>query len=210
MLALASSLPALAQNRDRHGPPDTEAYIAQLLRADRLEMLQPERVIAKLALPEDAVVADLGCGPGVFALPLGQHLKRGMVYAVDVEPRQLDALRGRLEAEGVTNVVPVLASYSNPHLPPGRVDLVLVVDTYHHIDDRAQYFRGLRAALRPGARLVLLEYEPGDLPVGPPASHKVPTEKRMAELREAGYELEESFDSIRYHDFEVWSASGSR
>jgi len=123
---------------------------------------------------------------------------------VDVEPRQLDALRARLLAEKVENVVPVLASYSDPYLPHGRIDWIWIVDTYHHLEDRVAYLRTLRGDLKPDGRLAILEYKPGDLPMGPPADHKVPHEQRYAELREAGFELVKRFDRHQYHDFEIW------
>jgi len=191
-------------NRDLHGPPDVDRYIQALQREERVRELDPEAVIRALGIAPTAVVADLGVGPGVLALPLARHLSDGIVYAVDVEPRQLDALRERLRSEGIHNVVPVLASYSDPHLPPHGVDWIFVVDTYHHLEDRVVYLRGLRQDLAAGGRLVILEYKPGDLPVGPPADHKVSHEQRFGELDAAGFERVERFDSHRYHDFEVW------
>ena len=202
-LACAGGLGGPA-NRDRHGPPDVGRYIQGLQRPERVRELDPESVIQKLGIPRDAVVADIGSGPGVFALPLARHLSGGLVYAVDVEPRQLDALREHLLAGGVENVVPVLASYSDPHLPPGAIDWILIVDTYHHLEERVDYLQALRGDLADGGRLVILEYKPGELPVGPPASHKLSYEVRFAELREAGFQKVREFDIHRFHDFEVW------
>ena len=196
-------------NRDRHGPPDVEHYIAMLESEERVRELDPPGVIRALALPTGATVADLGSGPGVFSLPLARHLTQGIVYAVDVEPRQLDALRLRLRAEALGNVVPVLASYSDPHLPPGRIDWIFIVDAYHHLEDRVTYLQGLQQDLAPGGRLVIIEYKPGDLPVGPPASHKLSLEKRFRELRQAGFELAAEHDMHRYHDFDVWRLAAS-
>jgi SAM-dependent methyltransferase len=197
-----------AANRDRHGPPDVERYIEGLQSEERIRELDPEGVIRTLGIAETAVVADIGSGPGVFSLPLADHLAKGLVYAVDVEPRQLDALRERLIARGIDNAIPVLASYSDPHLPPRGVDWILIVDTYHHLEDRVSYLRALRDDLAPGGRLIILEYKPGDLPVGPPADHKLSHEERFGELSDAGFELVESFDDHRYHDFESWRPIG--
>jgi SAM-dependent methyltransferase len=202
MLALVS--PLVAQHRDHQGPANLDAYIEHLLRPERVGYLQPDLVISRLDLPKSAVVADLGAGPGIFALPLGRHLEQGLVYAVDIEPRQLDALCARIDTAGIENVIPVLATAANPHLPPGRLDLVIIVDTYHHLENRIVYFRELRKTLRDGGRLVILEYKPGDLPVGPPAGHKIAPQVRESELKAAGYELAESFDTHTYHDFEIW------
>ncbi len=197
-------------NRDRHGPADIGRYIQRLQSEERVRELDPEGVIRALDIPRNAVVADLGVGPGVLTLPLARHLSGGLVYAVDVEPRQLDALRERLQRDDVHNVIPVLASYFDPHLPPQGVDWIFVVDTYHHLEDRVVYLRGLRADLAAGGRLVIIEYKPGDLPVGPPADHKLSHEDRFEELRRAGFERVERFDTHRYHDFEVWEPVSAR
>ena len=117
--------------------------------------------------------------------------------------------RDRVTDAGLDNVVPVLASSFTPHLPPSHVDLVLVVDTYHHLEDRADYFRRLRSMLRPGGRLAILEYKSGPLPVGPPAGTKLPEGRRAEELQAAGYSMLRSFDLHEYHDFEVWVPSTS-
>ena len=212
ILAIALSGGAAAQtdaNRDAHGPADVHSYIESLLSEERIAELRPDDVVGALMLPENAMVADLGSGPGVFTLPLARQVSRGVVYAVDVEPRQLDALRDRVTDAGLDNVVPVLASSFTPHLPPSHVDLILVVDTYHHLEDRANYFRRLRGMLRPGGRLAILEYKSGELPVGPPAGTKLPEGQRAEELQAAGYSMLRSFDLHEYHDFEVWVPSTS-
>ena len=170
LVLVAHAEPARSQeapNRDPHGPADVQSLIESLLSDDRVAELQPERVITSLMLSEDAIVADLGSGPGVFTVPLAKELSRGVVYAVDVEPQQLDALRQRLIEADLHNVVPVLASFSTPHLPPAALDLILLVDTYHHIEQRIEYFRQLRSVLRPGGRIAIIEYKSGELPVGP-------------------------------------------
>lgn len=205
-LALAAGCvaPEQGSNRDPHGPADVDDYIERLESPTRLAELQPELVVERLALAPDAWVADIGCGPGVFALPFASAVPRGVVFAVDVEPRQLDRLRERLKAEGATNVVPVLASFDTPHLPEGRFELLFVGDTYHHFENRVAYVRGLANLLGPHGRLAILEYKPGPLPVGPPPEHKLAEGQLERELVEAGWRLEARFDTHEFHDFQVW------
>ncbi|HJO26377.1 MAG: SAM-dependent methyltransferase [Planctomycetes bacterium] len=191
-------------HRDRHGPPSLERYIKMLASEKRVAELRVADTLSALDLPADAVVADVGCGPGVFTLPLARACPSGVIYGADVEPGQLDALRTGLKKNDLTNVVPVLASYHDPHLPPGRVDLILISDTWHHIDDRPDYLRRLEGYLAPGGRLAFVEYKPGDIPVGPPGKHKLAAGQREAELAAAGWKRLESFDLHTWHDFETW------
>lgn len=205
----AQESPATATtNRDLHGPADTERYIAMLGSEGRVKQLKPELVAEKLRerlqLRPNAVIADIGCGPGVFEWPFAALVPEGFVLATDVEPAQLDALRAGLAERGIENVVPVLASYETPHLPPGLCDVIFIADTYHHIEDRVVYFQRLRKSLSEDGALVLLEFKDGELPIGPPAAHKVLLVDRHAELAAAGYELHESLGTHIWQDLEIW------
>lgn len=195
-------------NRDLHGPRDTAKYVAMLQSDERIRELKPELVVERMfefaGLRPDSVLADVGCGPGVFVWPLVKLVPDGFVFAVDVEPAQLDAVREGLLERRIENVVPVLASYSTPHLPRSSCDTIFIADTYHHIEGRVAYLELLLTQLKPGGFLVLLEYKEGDLPVGPPADHKVPKAERHAELRQAGFELDRELSTHLFHDFEFW------
>ena len=193
-------------NRDAHGPPDVDAYVKALLAPERVERFQVPLVLDSLDPEPDAVIGDLGCGPGIFSTAFARRCPRGLVYAADVEPRQLDALNARLAAEDIRNVVPVLASRADPHFPPGALDLVFVADTYHHLEERVAYMRRLASALKPGGRVALLDYKPGKLDHGPPPEHKLPAGTMEREMREAGYVLVQTFDTHSDHDFQVWRA----
>lgn len=198
-----------APNRDAHGNQDVAKYIATLESPARVAEMRPDFVVAELRLASDDVIADLGCGPGVFALRFAQAAPHGVIYAVDIEPRQLDRLREHLLATGIENVVPVLCSATSPHLPPGSCDVIFIGDTYHHIRERAAYMRQLKRAFAANGRLALFEYKPGQLPVGPPPAHKLQPGELARELTEAGYELVTDFASHAYHDFQVWRVSTS-
>jgi SAM-dependent methyltransferase len=109
------------------------------------------------------------------------------VFAADVEPDMLRYLGERAHREHLHVLVPVAASTERPNLPE-PVDLVLVVDTYHHIDDRVAYFGKLRADLRSGARLAIVDFKP-DSPTGPPVERRISAAQVTAELGKAGYSL---------------------
>lgn len=193
-------------NRDKHANPDVAQYVEALQSSGRIADLKIDVVIAKLALPPDAEIGDLGCGPGLFALAFAKACPQGVVYASDLEPGQLDAVRAKIHARDVRNIVPILASEDDPHFPPAQIDVVFIGDTYHHLVARVDYMKRLAKTLKPGGRLVILEYKPGRLSVGPPPEHKLPAGVMERELVAAGWKRVERFDTHPNHDFEVWRA----
>jgi ubiquinone/menaquinone biosynthesis C-methylase UbiE len=149
---------------------------------------QPARIVGALALAPGMMVADVGAGTGYFERALSAAVgPTGAVLAVEVEPALVTHLRARAEREGTANVVPVLGSADDPRLPAGRVDRVLLVDTYHHVNDRVAYFRRLGRALAPGGRIVVVDWEKRADAVGPPLDHRLAREQVLAELARAGY-----------------------
>src|SRR5258708_26469910 len=116
-------------NRDPHGPQDVEHYIASLLAPERIERFQVPLVLQKLDPAPDALIGDLGCGPGIFSLAFAERCPAGVVFASDIEPAQLDALAARARQAGLVNIVPVLAALPDPHFPPARMNLVFIADT---------------------------------------------------------------------------------
>jgi len=154
---------------------------------------KPAELVAVLQLRPGMTVADLGAGTGYFSRYLSTAVgPAGTVFALETEPNMVTRLRERSESEHTANVVPVLASFDNPRLPTGSVDVVLIVDTFHHIDDRLPYLRNLAKALKPGGRVAIVDWEKRQLPVGPPADHKLAREQVIAEMESSGYALREA------------------
>jgi predicted methyltransferase len=157
----------------------------------RDEWQRPEALVAALALEPGMVVADIGAGTGYFSKRLSAVVgASGAVFAVEVEPNLVAHLRDRAEKENTPNVIPVLASASNPRLPPASVDLALFVDAYHHVDHRQAYLALLRTSLRPSARVAIVEWKPGPQPFGPKEEdHKIARTQVEREMKQAGFEL---------------------
>ena len=195
-----------AGNRDRHGPKDVPTYIKMLEDPKRDPYQKPDEVVAALKLAPDAAVADLGCGPGYFTLRFARAVPKGVVYAIDVEPKQLDRLNEHLTKSGVRNVVPVLSTHDDSRLPPASVDVVAIIDTYHHFEDRVKYMERLKDALKPGGRVAIVDYHKKKLPVGPPPEHKMAREDEMAEMEKAGYHLVEEPAILPYQYFLIFQA----
>lgn len=148
---------------------------------------KPEEVIRALALASDALVADVGSGTGYFAVRLSRAVPRGHVYGADVESDMVRYLAERGRREGLTNLTAVQAAPDDPRLPR-PVDLVLLVNTYHHVAHRPAYFERLRGALRPGGRVAIVDFLP-DAPAGPPRQARIPAAFVKEEMGQAGYGL---------------------
>jgi cyclopropane fatty-acyl-phospholipid synthase-like methyltransferase len=161
----------------------------------------PDRVIGALGLKPGMSVADIGAGTGYFSMRLAKAAGVS-VYAVDIEPAMIDHLKKRAAAEKTTNVTAVLASATSPNLP-AAVDVVLVVDTYHHLPNRPSYFRELRTSLRPGGRVAIVDFRK-TAPDGPPEHFRFTPQQIEGEMKDAGYALEVSHDFLPRQHFLIF------
>jgi SAM-dependent methyltransferase len=187
---LRAQEPSAHGHRDSHGnPKDLDAYIARLMDPARDAWQKPDELIRALQLKDGQVACDVGAGPGYFALRLARTVgSAGLVYAVDVEPRILNALRQNMSKAGAQNVVPVLGHANDPLLPRGACDLILVVNTYHHFPDRVAYLRRLARSLREGGRLVNVDFTKA-APIGPPPPERISREEFLREAESAGLKM---------------------
>jgi cyclopropane fatty-acyl-phospholipid synthase-like methyltransferase len=206
---LAAVLPAgFAQSpaTHHHGFSNAEKWAHVFDDPARDAWQKPHEVIEALALAPDARVADIGAGTGYFAARIANLRPQGTIYAVDIEPDMVKYLGERAEREHLPNLRPVAASADDPHLP-GKVDLVLVVDTYHHIEQRERYFSRLRASLTPGGRLAIIDFTPAS-PEGPPKSARIPADSVKRELARAGYVLQAEHGFLPRQYFLVFAPRG--
>lgn len=150
----------------------------------------PERAIDALGLMQGLTVADVGAGSGYITVRLARRVgSTGRVYATDIQPEMIALLEQTLTAEGITNVTPVLGLVDDPQLPVGAVDLELLVDVYHEFAEPQKMLRGLRDALKPGGRLVLVEYRKEDGAVPIRAEHKMTIAEAKLEVEAEGFTL---------------------
>src|SRR5688572_11377129 len=159
---------------------------------------KPHDVIQALALKPDAVVADIGAGTGYFATRLAHMVPKGRVYAVDTEPDMVRHLGERAKRDGLKNLSAVAGAPNDPRLPQ-KADVVLLVDVYHHIGEREQYFSKLAGHLTPDGRVAIIDFRM-DSPDGPPKAARIEPERVKAEMKRAGYETaqEHSFLPNQY------------
>jgi ubiquinone/menaquinone biosynthesis C-methylase UbiE len=197
---------AQTQHQEHHPPRSTSRYIQALEDPSREAWQQPEKVMSTLALKRGEQVADVGAGPGYFTLRFARAVgPSGKVYGVDVSREMLDYLEKQARAEHLSNIQPVVALPHDPKLPPGSVDLIFICDTLHHISDRARYLPLLLRALKPGGRLVNIDFHKRALPVGPPVEMKIPKAEMIREAESAGFRLVQQYDFLKYQYFLVFA-----
>ncbi len=130
-----------------------------LERPEREKEEHTSKLLPPLKIKPGDVVVDMGSGSGYYTTRLAKLVgERGKVYAVDVQPEMIAILRKRLEAEKITNVELVQGTATDPKLPAGAVDLVLMVDVYHEFTHPHEMTEAMVKALRPGGRLVFVEF----------------------------------------------------
>ena len=199
---LAALLALLAASLLASGCADLKRLAYEGLGRDRWQ--QPEKVIDSLALRAGNAIADLGSGGGYFTFRLADAVgAEGTVYAVDVDADMTEYVEERAREAGYGNVRSVLAEYADPLIPEPRVDLIFTCNTYHHLEERAGYFRNAQKYLRPGGRVAIIEYSQGSWLN---RSHYTAAEVIKREMAEAGYRLEREFDFLERQSFLVFAA----
>jgi len=195
-LCLAVSLPVFAQMHDHHEHPfdNAEQWAKSFDDPARDAWQKPDEVIRALALPSDASVVDIGSGTGYFAARLARAVPRGRVLGVDLSRDMVRYLNERAKREGLANLASQAGAPDDPRLL-GPVDLVILVDTYHHIGARERYFRRVRDALKPGGRLAIIDFRL-DAPMGPPPESRIAPERVKQELARAGFAIDAEYDFL--------------
>lgn len=165
----------------------------------------PDRVIDALGLTPGRSVADVGAGTGYFTVRLAKSKAAPLVYAVDIEESMVKYLRERAAQEGLKNVVAVQAAADRTNLS-APVDVVLIVNTYHHIGNRVAYFRELQKLMKPSARLAIIDFRKG-APGGPPDEFRLLPEQISSELAQAGFTLQIQHDFLPRQEFLIFQVS---
>jgi ubiquinone/menaquinone biosynthesis C-methylase UbiE len=189
----------------QHSFADVARYAKSFDDPARDAWQMPDRVIAALELKPGQVVADVGAGTGYFTVRLARSPAAPKVLAADIEESMLDYIRQRAQKEGLKNVIAVKASPERTNLPE-PVDVVLIVDTYHHIANRVAYFTALRSLLRPGGRLAIVDFKK-DSPEGPPVQFRFTPEQITAELTQAGFSLKAQHTFLPRQMYLIYAAN---
>lgn len=198
VLVLAGTLGTLAQTVSSPGVHPISgrrfAFVmgwqgaAWLDRPEREVEEDPDLALKTIGIAKGSTVADIGAGSGYMTVRMAALVgPTGRVYATDIQPEMLAMLRARLEEERIANVRLVQGEMDDPKLPPASLDLVLMVDVYHEFSEPQKMLRGIRAALKPAGRLVLLEYRKEDPRIPIRFEHKMSITEARMELEAEGF-----------------------
>jgi ubiquinone/menaquinone biosynthesis C-methylase UbiE len=178
-----------------------------LERSERDEEEAPDVALNVLKIPKGASVADIGAGSGFITERLAARVgPTGHVFANDVQPQMLQMLARRLAIRKITNVTLVQGTIDDPRLEPASVDLEIMVDVYHELSQPQTMLRHLREALKPGGRLVLLEYRKEDPTVPIKFEHKMSVAEAKMELEAEGFTLAKVDEALPRQHILVFTA----
>ncbi len=157
---------------------------------ERAHWQQTDRVIQAIGIQPGEVIADIGAGSGYFTFRFARATgSQGKVYAVEIERTWLDYLEARAVHEGLSNIETVQAGTAVSGLPAACCDVIFLCNTYYMIADRVAYLEHLAEGLRPGGRVVIIDWLRRPLPRGPALHYKLTTQQVHSEIRQAGLEV---------------------
>lgn len=203
----ASPVYELRQNHssDGIGKYYMEREIAQVMgytgagwleRPNREAEEKPSQIVNLLNLQPDDVVADIGAGTGHLSFLIAPLLPAGKVLAVDIQPEMLEIIGYFKQEKNINNVEPILATLTNPNLPPESIDLAIMVDAYHELAYPQEVMTEIVKALKPGGRVVLVEYRGENPFIMIKRLHKMTQQQVKKEMQAVGLVLQESINSL--------------
>lgn len=203
-LALVAALSVVADAQLASRTADE--WIKTLDSPQRIAGLKIDEIVGKLQIKPGQAVADIGAGSGAFEGALSAAVSpKGTVYAVDIEQGLLDHIAQRAKDLNVTNVRTVLGKFSDPNLPVNNIDLAMINDVLHHIQDRAGYLKSLAGYIKPGGRIAVIDFYPER------GSHRDQPELQVTKaqvaawMAAAGLKPSEEFDLFPDKYFVVYS-----
>jgi SAM-dependent methyltransferase len=206
--ALAAQSPGVHPVSGRRFAPVMGWQGAEWLeRAERDDEEEPNVALSVLKIAKGSAVADIGAGSGFVTERLAARVgPTGRVYANDLQPQMLQMLAARLAKKKITNVTLVQGELDDPRLPAASVDLELMIDVYHEFSRPQAMLRRLREALKPGGRMVLLEYRKEDPSIPIKFEHKMSVAEAKMEVEAEGFTLAKVDESLPRQHILIFTA----
>jgi ubiquinone/menaquinone biosynthesis C-methylase UbiE len=168
-----------------------------LVRPERESDERPDQALDAIGVPRGSTVADIGAGVGYFTWRLAERVgASGVVYGEDIQQQMLDMLAKNVESRHLVNVREVLGAPDDPKLPKNSLDLVLLVDVYHEFSEPEKMLDRIRDAMKPGGRIVFLEYRAEDPKVPIREEHKMTVAQVRAEVQPEGFKFDKTIEVL--------------
>ena len=215
---IASTIWAQEVHQHPHVPPagaahdhhfnDIDQAVKMFESAERDAWQKPDEVVKQLQLRAGDVVADIGAGTGYFTRRFATAVgPQGKAIGLDIETTMVTHINEDAQKRQLTNLSARQVPPNDPQLAPQSVDVVFICDTYHHMQERVAYARLLAHALKPGRRVVIVDFHKRPLPLGPPLEWKLAPEAVTEEFRQAGFQLARSVEFLPYQYFLEFTVS---
>jgi ubiquinone/menaquinone biosynthesis C-methylase UbiE len=223
-MVLQAERPQRYETRKDHDPDGTGKFylgreIAQVMghqaagwleRPEREQEEQPTKLLKALELRPGDVVADLGAGSGYYTFRMAPRVgPKGKILAVDIQKEMLEIIRRRMKEEKVENVEPVLGTETDPNLPAGAVDMILLVDVYHEFSNPFEMTEAMVKALKPGGRLVFVEFRLEDPGVPIKLVHKMTQKQVLKEMEPHPLEHLKTLDTLPWQHIIIFKKKGA-
>jgi ubiquinone/menaquinone biosynthesis C-methylase UbiE len=203
LLATALAIPLVAAQQDRGRRLFNPEELGVLEGPDRDAWQKPDLIMDALGIGEGSVVADVGAGGGWFTVRLARRVgPNGTVFAQDLQPQMLEAIKRRVGREGLRNVDYVQGSLDDPRLPPGRLDAVLIVDAYHELANPIELLRNVSASLKTTGRIGIVDFTLEGGGPGPPLNQRKSEKSVIKEARQAGLRVVNRVNPESFFEFQ--------
>jgi ubiquinone/menaquinone biosynthesis C-methylase UbiE len=176
-----------------------------LTRPEREAEEHPDQALDAIGIEKGTTVADIGAGVGYYSWRLAQRVgPTGTVYGEDIQPEMITKFRQNMAERKLTNVKAVLGAYDDPKLPKDTLDLVILVDVYHEFSEPEKMLQHIRESMKPGGRLVLLEYRAEDPTVPIRPEHEMTVKMVRAEVEPEGFKFDKTIEVLPWQHIIVF------
>lgn len=182
----------------KHSKKFPVARADELLASSRMEILDPQTVFGYLPMRVYQEIADIGCGPGYFTIPLAKYAFDGKIHAVDIQQEMLDKVQAALEEARLTNGVMHLSKESKLPLDDDSIDGALLVNSLHEATKPSALLKEARRTLRRGGWGAIIDWRKEDMEVGPPTDARLSRDDAVIAAREAGFKIVSTYDMNQY------------
>src|SRR5215510_6863601 len=206
LLILISAAPSFPQSKRQPAPVMGVEGADWLTRPERIREEDPDRMLAALDIPKGSTVADIGAGVGYHVWRLSEIVgPTGKVIGEDIQEGMIRLLKKNVDDRKLRNVEPVLGTPTDPKLPANALDLVLMVDVYHEFSEPVTMMKHIQNALKPGGRVVLVEFRKEDPRVPIQPLHKMSVEEVRSELEPLGFKFQRALEFLPWQHILIFT-----